>query len=123
MTTQDLLKLASHFEPIIGVVTGVLLGTWLTTWRERKQRRYQFIERQLHDFYSPILWLHAENQFIYENQREISGTANEVWRGSCAELRHTAKAEENLERFSAERGPAFAAITDYDNKQMADQVN
>ncbi|MHB8655665.1 MAG: hypothetical protein ACYDA9_17500 [Terriglobia bacterium] len=49
--------------------------------------------------------------------------ANEVWRGSCAELRQTAKPEENLERFNAERGPAFARITDANNKQMREQVN
>lgn len=124
MTRQKLFEWAvSIFIPSIAGFLGVLIGAWLSTTRERSQRRYEFVQRQLRDFYSPILGLYIENQAICATQAKISATANEVWRGSCAELRQTYKAEENLERFSTERGPAFARITDYNNKQMAEQVN
>ena len=124
MTSQELLRWAVSLigSGSIGGVAGALITAGLTTRREKRQRRHEFIERQLRDFYSPILGLRIENQAICVSQGKISGTANEAWRAECAELRQSAKAEENLERFSAQRGPVFAAITDYNNKQMA-QVN
>jgi hypothetical protein len=124
MTTQALFQWAiSIFVPSIAGFLGVLIGAWLTTKRERRQRRHEFVERQLREFYSPILGLRTEILAIYALQVKIEQASSEVQRVEFGELRQTAKAEENLERFSTQRGPEFARITDYDNKQMAKQVN
>jgi hypothetical protein len=39
---------------------GVLLGAWLTERQQQAQRRAEFLEHQLRDFYSPLLALHDQ---------------------------------------------------------------
>ena len=124
MTTQELFKwMTPILVPIVTCLLGVLIGARLTTGRENRRRRHEFVECQLRDFYSPILGLRAENLAIYSIHVKISQTSHKAWRSECAKLRETAKAEENLQRLSAERGPVFSRVFDYNNKQMADQVN
>ncbi|MDR3378409.1 MAG: hypothetical protein P4M10_06965 [Verrucomicrobiae bacterium] len=50
---------------------GVVIGGWLTNQRERKKRRTDFVERQLSEFYGPLLSIQKEIQALEELDREI----------------------------------------------------
>jgi hypothetical protein len=128
MTNQEIFKwavsvFAPVFVPSVAGFLGVLIGAWLTTKREIRQRRHEFVERQLSDFYSPLLGCHMKIEAICVTHRRIEHAANEAWRKSCNEMSQTARREENLERLNTERGPAFARIADGDNKQLGERVN
>jgi hypothetical protein len=42
---------------------GVALGGWITARNQRKQRLHEHIEKQLHDFYSPLLLFRSRITF------------------------------------------------------------
>jgi len=39
---------------------GIILGGWLVAWQRKVARKRQFLEKQLQDFYSPLLAIHDE---------------------------------------------------------------
>ncbi|MCI0628919.1 MAG: hypothetical protein L0387_45950 [Acidobacteria bacterium] len=108
--------------PALAGFFGVLVGAWLTSKREERQRRFAFLERQLRDFYSPLLGLRSEIRKKGELRVRISGAANTEWQRLCAQMRDTARAEENLERLQKEKGPQFDAIINYNNEQFAKDI-
>jgi hypothetical protein len=55
-----------HVTPIIAGLTGLLgvaLGGWIPARNQRKQRLHEHIEKQLHDFYSPLLLFRSRITF------------------------------------------------------------
>ncbi|MFZ0687246.1 MAG: hypothetical protein WAM89_17015 [Terriglobales bacterium] len=56
---------------LVGVVIGAYLSAWLNERREKGQRRYAFRERQLREFYSPLLSLRTEVKVRMELWNEI----------------------------------------------------
>jgi hypothetical protein len=65
---------------LIGGLGGVALGAWLVQRRERQQRELAFVERQLKEFYSPMLGLRTEIETRTHLRGRIQTTAGAVWR-------------------------------------------
>ncbi len=108
--------------PVLSVVLGILIGAWLTSRRETWQRRYAFQERQLREFYSPLLALRTEIRVKSELRIRMSGAADTVWRRLCAEARNTPNPAENLKKLEETRWPEFGGIIEYNNRQLADDI-
>jgi hypothetical protein len=82
---------------------------------EVDQRAYVFTERQLREFYSPLLGLRNEIRARSEVRLRVEQTANTVWREEC-EQRSTNRT--SLEEFTQKRGPEFRKIISYGNDEF-----
>ncbi|MFA5844784.1 MAG: hypothetical protein WC971_08145 [Coriobacteriia bacterium] len=102
--------------PAVAGLVGVLIGAWLTGCRERSHRCLAFLERQLRDFYSPMLGLRNEIQMRGELRVQIQTAADAAWRGLAKETRRNGVRAP--EQFSAEREPEFKKLIEYDNTQL-----
>lgn len=106
--------------PAISGLVGVVIGAWLTGLRERSQRRLAFVEKQIKDFYSPMLGFRNEIRMRSELRVRIHDTANVVWKELCAEKRQISiDAVQDLTRT---HGPQFTKLIEYDNKQLQEEL-
>jgi len=110
-------SLPTLFSAIAGFV-GVLVGAWLTGRRDRAQRKHSFIEKQLKEFYSPLLGIRSEIKMKSELRVKIQDTAGTVWQELCGEARKVGE----LEEISNSRWPEFAKIIEYDNTQLDEEL-
>lgn len=106
--------------PALAGLAGVAIGAWLTGRRERSQRRLDFVEKQLKDFYSPMLGLRTEVRMRSELRVRIHDTADVVWRELCEQKRQISV--DALGAFSRTRGPEFKQVIEYDNKQLQEEL-
>lgn len=106
--------------PALAGLAGVVVGAWLTGRRERDQRRLAFVEKQLKEFYSPMLGLRTEVRMRTELRVRIHNTADAVWRSLCENARQVGV--EALRDISQTRGPEFKKLIDYDNKQLQEEL-
>jgi len=106
--------------PAVAGLVGVAIGAWLTGRRERRQRRLAFLERQLKDFYSPMLGLRNEIRMRSELRVRIHDTAGRVWKELCERAREVSV--DTLGSLSRDRFPEFAKLIEYDNKQLQDEL-
>ncbi len=121
-TNPDLLKWAfSVAIPAVSGFLGVVAGAWLTAKREKAQRRYTFREKQLQEFYSPLLGLRAEIRVRSDRRKEIHAVADSEWQRLCAEARQRSDPED-LVRLERNRWKEFEAVIDYDDRQLAQEL-
>lgn len=114
----EVMKSLSTLIPAVAGFLGVLVGAWLTGRRDRTQRKHSFIEKQLKEFYSPLLGIRSEIKMKSELRVKIQDTAGAVWRELCGE----AQEAEELREFSNSRWPDFAKIIEYDNTQLDEEL-
>ena len=107
--------------PLLSGVIGVFVGAWLTSRRESRQRRHDFVTKQLSHLYSPILGLRKEITMRGDLQSKIHGAADTKWRALCADARQKG-GEEALKRLTEERGPEFLRLISFENRQVAEEV-
>lgn len=101
--------------PAIAGLCGVGVGALLTSRREKIGRRYEFLSKQLTDFYSPLLSLRKEIETIGKVRVKIGGTAGKVWQEMCE--RYEGNPTE-LQKLTQEKGEKFDKIIDYDNEYL-----
>jgi len=106
--------------PAIAGLAGVVIGAWLTGRRERNQRCLAFVERQLRDFYSPMLGLRNEIRMRSELRVRVHDSAGDVWSELCEEARRVN--EDALQELSRTRDPEFKKLIEYDNKQLQEDL-
>lgn len=106
--------------PALAPLGGVLIGAWLTRQREFESRRHQFLVRQLHELYAPLLGLRTEIRVRSELRVRVHGAADAAWRDLVAQARE--RGIEAVGRVSTERGPEFKQITEYDNQVLAKEL-
>ena len=102
---------------LIGVGVGVLVTTITSVSLSRAARRHQFIERQIREFYAPLVGLRRGIRTKSEFRLRISEATHAVW----TELSNGLSVEASLE-LSNSRGPEFEKITKYDNKQLGGEL-
>src|SRR5262245_42959353 len=122
MNAADLNHWAVLVLPIAYTLLGVFVTAWLTGKRDNRERQRAFRERQLRDFYSPLLGLREDIRAKSELRIKVSGAANTTWRRLCAEARDTASPEEHLRRLMVEKDAQFGGIIDYNNEQFANEI-
>lgn len=101
-------------------LVGVLIGAWLTQRRERSNRQHQFLARQLHELYAPLVGLRTEVRVRSELRARVHSEADAAWH----ELVERARAVgiEAMGRISTERGPEFKKIIEYDNRVLVEEL-
>ncbi len=107
--------------PALAGVGGVFLGAYLSEKRDIKQRKYLFIERQLREFYSPLLGLRTEIQMRGEVRGKISAEAERAWRQLCDEASATGNVEASI-KLTNERSKEFEDIIKYDNRVLKEDL-
>ena len=91
-----------------------MLGAWLSGRREIRQRRLSFIEKQISEFYSPLLGIRSEIRMRSELRVKIHSTADIEWRKLCE--KNQKFGVEALQKLTDERGKEFTEIVEYDNR-------
>jgi hypothetical protein len=106
--------------PAVSGLGGVMLGAWLSGRRETRQRQLTFVERQLLDFYSPLLGIRSEIRMRSELRVRVHNTADAEWRRLCEEKKLIGV--EALQKLTDERGKEFTEIIEYDNRQLKEEL-
>lgn len=101
--------------PAAAGLVGVVVGSWLSIKREEAQRRYLFMERQLREFYSPILGIRSEIRALSEVRAKVEKACEETWRENC-DLYRTSP--EGLGKWSDQHGDEYTADIGYNNRQL-----
>ncbi len=104
--------------PAISGLCGVAVGAFLSSRRENINRKHRFIEKQLTDFYSPLLAIRKNLKATGELRLRISRAADSEWRILCA--RYKGQPEE-LRKLSETRGDQFHKIIDYNNERLKNE--
>lgn len=106
--------------PALAGFFGVVVGAWLTSRRERTQRRLAFVERQLRDFYSPLLGIRTEIRTKSELRVRIQAAASQAWTDLCANA--DGRNPQALRDLTESRGPQFTKVIEYDNKTFQEEL-
>lgn len=106
--------------PAVSGLGGVMLGAWLSGRRETRQRQLGFVERQLRDFYSPLLGIRSEIRMRSELRVRVHSVADAEWRRLCEKKRQIGV--EALQKLTNERGKEFTDIITYDNRQLKEEL-
>jgi hypothetical protein len=109
--------IVSLLIPAVAGLGGVALGAWLTARNERRRRRFEFIEKQLQDLYSPLLSIRKRIRALSELRVRVGVEAQTVWQTLCEKARQQGGAQA-LQQLSAERSAQFTAIVEYENEQF-----
>ncbi len=99
-------------------LVAALIGAWLARRHYRHQQRHTFVERQLHEFYSPLLGLREEIRLKGELRVKVHATADQEWRRLCDETKRMHDPIEAFHKLEKERFPAFGKVIEYDNNQL-----
>jgi hypothetical protein len=107
-----------NWPPAVFGFAGVAIGAWLTAWlaarRDRTQRRLAFIEKQLSEFYSPMVGLRAEIRIFSELRLKLQNDAEAAWR----DLTESVQPGPDSQALTAARFPQFKALIEHDNTQF-----
>jgi len=106
--------------PATAGLVGVVIGAWLAGQRERRQRKLNYLENQLSDFYSPMLGLRNEIRMHSELRVRIQDASNGAWLKLCAEAREVGN--EALTRLTKDRGSEFTSGIAYDNEKLQKEL-
>jgi ABC-type phosphate transport system auxiliary subunit len=93
----------------------------LSARREKGQRRYAFRERQLQDFYSPLLGLRMEIRARSDLRVQVRALAGSVWETLVAEARQSPDPEAML-KLERHRWPLFEKVAIYDDKKLPEEL-
>ena len=107
--------------PIISGLAGIFIGSWLSGKHAKQQRKHSYIEKQLSQFYSPLVGLRNEIEMLSELRVKIQEAANSSWQDLCAEARGRG-GPEALRQLSDERYGGFKNIIEYDNRALEKQL-
>src|SRR5208282_5788209 len=103
---------------LAGVVIGAGLTAWLAARRDRMQRRLAFIEKQLSEFYSPMVGLRAEIRMLGELRVKLQNEADAAWR----QLTDSVEPGPESQALTAARFPKFRALIEHDNTQLNERL-
>ena len=117
--TIDLIRWAVTIGvPSISGLAGVLIGAWIASKQQKAERRLAFIEKQLKQFYSPIVGIRNEIQMLSELRVKISQSSKDSWQRLCEEAREVG----TIETLSEKRGDEFKKTIDYNNRQLTESL-
>lgn len=105
--------------PLVGLI-GVLVGAWLTGRHQQTRLRYEFVSRQLGEFYSPLLGLRMEVWALSELRERIAGETDAAYRELLE--RASAGGPQAVEEFRQRRGEEFMRDIDYNNRQLKERL-
>jgi hypothetical protein len=80
------------------------------------QRRINFLERQLSEFYAPLAGMRKQIQAKAELRQKVSAAANAAWEEICQSYNHRIM-EDREERFAP-----YKKIIEYENDQLKGEL-
>lgn len=101
--------------PAASGLIGILVGWWLSIMRESAARRHSFVERQLREFYSPLLGIKSEIRALGEVGLKVRRTDDEVFREEAGRIQSS---PEDLAELAEKRLPDLAKSIQHDNEQL-----
>lgn len=107
-------------EVIISAVSGLVgvgVGAWLTSRSERAQRKLDFMERRLNEFYAPMLSLRKDIKAKSELRVLIQNAGTEGWDSVAARLRDAEPGHRPGNDFKP-----YKRLLDYDNRQFREEI-
>jgi hypothetical protein len=104
----------SAVVPILSGLAGVIVGARLTSNQQQSARKYNFVERQVREFYSPLLGMRQRILAESELRLKISNIANEEWQSLCRN-----RTPEQLQKLDFE---PFRRIIGYNNLQLSEEL-
>jgi hypothetical protein len=112
---NNLIDLGRYILPSIITLLAGYLGYYYGLAHLRKQKHQEFLEKQLREFYSPMLGCLKKIKAKSIFRDEISKTSGAAWREI---VESHSKPFEDHERFFE----PFKRIINYDNKQLREQL-
>lgn len=107
---------------LVGVWVGASLTSRFAARRERSQRKHAFMEKQLSEFYSPMLGLRTEVRTLSELRVRLQNEAGGAWQALCAAIPEGPGKAAALQALTAERYPLFGALIESDNKRFRERL-
>jgi hypothetical protein len=107
-------------NPLISAAAGlggVFLGGWLTNRREREKRRTDHIERQLSEFYGPLITLRKQLAARREHRGNIESAINKVWERLAPEMRKVGVDDQKISQLLTDQ---LNALTEDDKKYLGE---
>ena len=112
LETIDLIKWS--LAPICTLLAGYVGVRWGLK-QVRLQKKLDFIQQQLREFYSPLLGYHKEIRAKGEMRVKISKAASEAWTDLCS------KGPQSPETHNAEYKP-YGKIIEYNSEQLKNEM-
>jgi|SRR3989344_3372567 len=78
--TEEILETVKFLVPPIATLLAGYIGVWYGLRQIRIQKRLAFIEKQLSEFYSPLLGFHKEIRAKSELRSRIQTKGGELWK-------------------------------------------
>jgi hypothetical protein len=107
--------------PAISGFVGVIVGAWLSGRREKGQRRYAFRERQLQDFYSPLLAIRKEIDARKKLRAKIHELADSKWQKLANEAYQSSDPDASS-TLMQRRWPHYEKAAKYDERKLSEEV-
>jgi len=118
-------NLFSLVVPAVSGFVGVVVGAWLSAWlnarREKGQRRYAFRERQLQDFYSPLLGLRTEISSRKEMRGRVHELAYSEWQKLADKAGQSPDSDAPAELYR-QRWPHYEKAGKYDERKLPEEL-
>jgi len=88
---KEIVETIKFIVPILAPVLAGYIGIRYGLKQIREQKRLDFIEKQLNQFYSPLLGIHNEIQAKKEVMNKINKIGNKIWEDKCRTQEHNKK--------------------------------
>lgn len=112
--------ISQNFSAITGLI-GVYIGAWLTKRQTVTQRKLDFCEKQLREFYSPLVGIRKEIQILSEFRLAGEEASQKWWQKVCEQGKYIKNHGETV-KFYSEAGEKITSLVDYENKQLVEKI-
>jgi len=122
METFDWIKgvVADNFSALIGLL-GVYVGVWLTRRQMEVHRKLEFCEKQLREFYSPLVGIRKEIRILSEF-RLAGEKAHYKWWQDVSKFSDQIKERSLSQKYLDEKGSMISSQIEYENKQLTEKI-
>ena len=111
--------ISGNFSAITGFL-GVLIGALLMNFQNKAQRKLEFCEKQLREFYSPLVGIRKEIKILSEFKCIVEKASDEWWQKVCkiGDLLEPSKGDEYYNK----KGKGIDGQIEYDNVQFKSKI-
>jgi hypothetical protein len=108
--------IAAAVAAVVSLIVAYL-NSLLTQWRDQAAKRLVFTEKQLAEFYSPLLGLRAEIRARSELRENLQQGAQNLW-PTLVEQAQQLGGVEAMQALQRERYPDFERLIEWDNNNF-----
>ncbi|MBU0999399.1 hypothetical protein KKG24_03835 [Patescibacteria group bacterium] len=113
-------QISIYIIPVLSGLIGVFVGAWLSSRQNQTQRKLDFCEKQLKEFYSPLVGIREEIRILSEFRCSAEKASEEWWQEVC-------KIADQMElsqrqKYYDEEGKGIGGQIEYDNVQLETKV-